>query len=78
MTDYAPIDCGLHSTYELAIMQQRILELSWQDADHGVQTGAVTPLDLFARNGEEYMRVREANGNEQLIRLDWIITCTIL
>ena len=51
MTDYTPVDCGLHSTFELAIMQHQQIRLSWLD-NNAVLTEMVLPTDLFTRNGE--------------------------
>ena len=53
MTDYTPVDCGLHSNYELAIMQHQPVRLSWQDNEASVHTETVLPTDLVTRNGEK-------------------------
>lgn len=71
MTDYTPVDCGLHSSYELAIMQHRQVGLSWL-ADATVRTGTVLPTDLVTRNGEEFLRITRAGGSSLDIRLDHI------
>jgi Rho-binding antiterminator len=73
MTDYTPIDCGIYSEYELAIMQQNVLQLTWQDADGTMHIGVCQPLDLRTRQGEEFMLVRDAAGMEREIRLDHIM-----
>ncbi|MGB5261720.1 MAG: transcriptional antiterminator, Rof [Gammaproteobacteria bacterium] len=78
MTDYRPIDCGQHSDYELAIIQQRRLRLSWHDPAGVSHTRTVTPVDVFTHRGEEFMRVREVDGLEHLIRLDRITACAFL
>ncbi|HAJ92405.1 MAG TPA: transcriptional antiterminator, Rof [Gammaproteobacteria bacterium] len=72
MTDYIPVDCGLHSEYELAIMHQDKLELGWRDADGKVHIEMVFPLDLRTRNSEEFMVIAGADGTELEIRLDHI------
>ncbi|MEN8204664.1 MAG: transcriptional antiterminator, Rof [Pseudomonadota bacterium] len=72
MTDYTPIDCGLHSQYELAILQHRKLRLSWCDADGTGHIETVTPTDLLTRNREEFMVVTGEHGVEHEIRLDRI------
>ena len=66
MTDYTPVDCGLHSSYELAIMQHQQVRLSWLDNAASVHT------DLVTRNGEEFMRISRARGDSLDIRLDRI------
>lgn len=75
MTDYTPIDCGLYSEYELAIMHRHTLQLTWQGTDGTWHIGACRPLDLRARQGEEFMLVRDASGAELEIRLDHILRC---
>ena len=72
MTDYRPVDCDLHSEYELAIMQRSKIMLSWQDVAGSVHTEAVSPLDLRTRNGEEFMVFSTGTGTEREIRLDHI------
>ena len=49
MTDYTPVDCGLHSEYELAIMQRRRLALSWHDEVQIDYSETVTPVDLYTQ-----------------------------
>ena len=71
MTDYTPVDCGLHSRYELAIMQHQQVRLSWQ-AEATLHTETVLPTDLVTRNGEEFLRITRAGGNSLDIRLDHI------
>ncbi len=77
-TDYVPVDCGLHSEYELAVMQHRKLHLCWRDDGQTVQSGTVTPLDLYTADGEEYIIVRDAQGSQKHIRLDRITACKTL
>ena len=72
MTDYRPIDCGLHSQYELAILQRRELKLRWCDVEGSIHIESVTPVDLLTRNHEEFMVVSDKHGMEHEIRLDRI------
>jgi Rho-binding antiterminator len=74
MTDYTPIDCGLHSEYELAIMRRQSLRLAWNDARGTPHIGVYRPLDLHTRDGEEFMVVADADGTESQIRLDYIMS----
>ena len=73
MTDYRPIDCGLHSEYELAILQRRRLHLTWLGSDHATYSEIVTPTDLVTREGEEFMIISRRGGETVEIRLDRII-----
>jgi transcriptional antiterminator Rof (Rho-off) len=72
VTDYQPVDCDLHSEYELLIMQHSKIKLSWQDSAGVIHTEAVFPLDLRSRSSEEYMVFSTGTGTEREIRLDHI------
>jgi len=72
MTDYTPVDCGLHSKYELAIMHRQALRLTWRDSNGELHTQTVLPADLRSRHHEEFLAVTGEDGAEQEIRLDRI------
>lgn len=71
--DYIPIDCGLHSQYELAIMQQTKTVIRWIDDQQIQHDETIEPLDLITRNKKEYMTVKTGNNEIIDIRLDKII-----
>lgn len=71
-TDYQPVDCGLHSEYELAIMHASMLRVSWQDSSGAKHCGRLLPKDLYSRNGEEFMVALTPRGETLEIRLDRI------
>jgi Rho-binding antiterminator len=75
MTDYKPIDCGLYSEYEVAILHHSRLRLSWRDCTETVHIELVTPNDLRTRRGEEFLVVTGQHGGQQEIRLDRILHC---
>ena len=70
VTDYRPVDCDLHSEYELVFMQRSKIVLTWQEVAGSIQTEAVLPLDLLTRSGEEFMVFLTGTGTEHEIRLD--------
>ena len=72
MTDYIPIDCAVHSGYELAIMHHQRLRLTWRDDDGIIHIKLVTPTDLRTLNHEEFLDVTDALGDSYSIRLDRI------
>lgn len=72
MSDYTPIDCGLYSEYELAIMRRKKLRISWLGDDGLAHMAIVTPLDLQTRSGAEYLIARDHAGNPLDLRLDCI------
>jgi Rho-binding antiterminator len=75
MTDYIPVDCGLHSEYELAVMHRDRRRLSWRGSDSSVHTGTLTPVDMCTRDSEEFMVLRDTDGAVLEIRLDRILRC---
>jgi Rho-binding antiterminator len=72
-TDYKPIDCGLYSEYELAIMHGDRLRLSWRDPEGNAHIGNVIPTDLRTRNGAEFLIATGQEGITLVIRLDRIL-----
>ena len=73
MAAYQPVECGLHSEYELAIMQGRVLQLSWEMPNGQTRSIRVKPIDIFTRNHEEFLLVTY-HGEQEEIRLDRIIS----
>jgi Rho-binding antiterminator len=72
MSDYTPIDCNLHSEYELAIIQGKRLRTFWRDQDGRHGTEVLKPCDLLTRNHEEFLVVESPQGQQLEIRLDHI------
>jgi len=73
MTDYTPIDCALHSEYELAIMHAKRLRVSWRPPDDvQLQVEILKPLDLQTCNHEEYLLAERRDGQQLKLRLDCI------
>lgn len=72
MTDYRPIDCGLHSEYELAIMLHRKIRLTWRDSQEKHRE-TVLPEDIHTRDHAEYLVFRTEDGRQLEIRLDHVL-----
>ena len=75
---YEPIPCAIHSEYELAIMQQRHMQLVWQDIEGIQHISHVQPLDLVTEDHAEYLLLQDHEGQETKIRLDYIQQYRIL
>jgi len=71
MNDYRPIDCGLYSEYELAIIRRRPLHLVWAEGNV-IFDRIVLPRDLETRDGAEYLHAEYETGELLTIRLDRI------
>ena len=69
---YIPVECGLHSEYELAIMHQVMLQLAWTDQDGKTQHHNILPIDLKTMNKKEYLVGKTPEGEIIEIRLDKI------
>lgn len=72
MSEYTPIDCGLYSQYELAILHRRRLRVSWRDSRDEIHIAMLTPRDLQTRDGAEFMIAEDQDGQSLELRLDWI------
>ena len=77
MTDdnnaYIPIECRLHSEYELAIMHKGKCILKWNNANNIQQTETILPLDIFIKNKQEFLKFITTDNTTLEIRLDKII-----
>ena len=71
MTDYTPVDCGLHSDHELAIMHRDRRKPGWRDAAGAIHLETVIPVDLRTRCNEEFLVV-SIYRTQLEIRLDRI------
>jgi Rho-binding antiterminator len=69
---YTPIDCGVYSEYELAIMHRRRLYLHWQGDDGANHIESVMPKDLKTEEKREYLIAERQDGSTLKLRLDRI------
>jgi len=72
MSDYRPIDCGLYSRYEVAILHHQRLRLRWVDADGTPHLATLRPEDLQTLAGEEFLVGTTLDGHPLRLRLDRI------
>lgn len=72
-TDYTPIDCGLYSEYELAIMHRERLRMHWRDEQGTDHLETLRPTDLQTHEHQEFMYAVTDAGDERCIRLDRIL-----
>ena len=69
MVAYQPVSCDLHSRLELAILRRRSLRLEWQTGD-GLRVGTGAPVDIYTRDGAEWLEVDLVTGEHLRLRLD--------
>ena len=72
MSDYQPIDCGVHSELELLAMHRAQANLEIRQADDKIVEIYGRVLDVFAKQGAEYLRLATEEG-ELNVRLDRIL-----
>lgn len=75
---YQPISCALHSQYELAIMHQNKLQLSWLSEGQLVTETDISPIDVQTKNKAEYLIAVTADNKNLCLRLDHITEMRIL
>ena len=62
---YQPIACADHERLEFAALTRQWMELTVDDV---VQS--LLPLDVYTRNGAEWLRAQNAAGETVTVRLD--------
>jgi Rho-binding antiterminator len=72
MPDYVPIACVAHERLEFAVLKRQRLHLVCLVAGDRVEI-KVMPLDVYTREGAEWMRARKDDGQEMTLRLDTIL-----
>jgi len=78
MKNYQAIACAVHSKYELAILQKRVVSISWKDIDGILHQENLLPYDLLSSKGEEFLLAKTKEDDQRKIRLDYIISVTPL
>lgn len=68
---YTPIACVLHERLEFAVLRGLMLELSWEE-DGCSHTAWARPLDVYTRDGAEWLKIRLGDARELTLRLDRI------
>ncbi|WP_018078548.1 hypothetical protein [Thiobacillus denitrificans] len=66
MNDYRPIACADHERLEFAALTQQWLELTLE----GGMAQRLLPLDVYTRDGAEWLQAQTAAGDVVTLRLD--------
>lgn len=69
--DYKPISCISHERLEFAALKRQWLEVKVLQGEHAGRR-LLLPLDVYARDGVEWLEAQTESGEKQRIRLDWI------
>jgi len=68
MSDYQPIACVEHERLEFAVLRRFPITLLLKDG----RTLNGHALDVYTKEGAEWLRLREVTGAEHVLRLDEI------
>jgi Rho-binding antiterminator len=66
LNDYRPIACADHERLEFAALTQQWLELTLE----GGMAQRLLPLDVYTRDGAEWLQAQTAAGDVVTLRLD--------
>lgn len=71
MSDYRAITCSDHERLELAALKRQWLDLT---VTTGERTGSqrLLPLDVYTRDGAEWLLAESQSGEQLTLRLDWL------
>lgn len=69
---YQPIPCAQHDQLEFSVLRRLMLELEYHRDGEVARREKVCPLDVYTRDGAEWLKFKGGDGIEQAIRLDTI------
>ena len=71
MSDYRPIACADHERLEFAALTRQWLDLNVTTGD-GAGRQRLLPLDVYTRDGAEWLLAETEAGEQLTLRLDWL------
>lgn len=69
---YQPISCVDHERLEFAVLKRQWLEVRVKEGEHAGQH-RLLPLDVYAREGVEWLEAQTESGEKLSLRLDWLM-----
>lgn len=71
MSDYQPIACADHERLEFGALTRQWLDV---EVTAGDQAGPrrLLPLDVYTRDGAEWLVAQTESGEKLTLRLDWL------
>lgn len=69
--DYTPISCVIHERLEFAALKKQWLEIDVRQGEHASRQ-RLLPLDVYAREGVEWLEAQTESGKRVKLRLDWL------
>lgn len=68
---YRPISCVSHERLEFAVLKQQWLQIEVTQGEHAGKQ-RLLPLDVYAREGVEWLEAQTESGEKLKLRLDWL------
>jgi len=65
VSDYRPIACSDHERLEFAALKKQ-----WLDVRVGGEVQRLLPLDVYTRDGAEWLLAQSESGDQLTLRLD--------
>jgi Rho-binding antiterminator len=69
LSDYQPISCANHERLEFAVLRKQWLEIEVLSGEHAGKY-RLLPLDVYAREGVEWLEAKTETGEKLRLRLD--------
>jgi Rho-binding antiterminator len=71
VSDYRPIACPEHEQLEFAALKRQWLDVSVAAGDRAGRQ-RLLPLDVYTRDGAEWLLAETESGERLTLRLDWL------
>jgi Rho-binding antiterminator len=71
VNDYRPIACADHERLEFAALTRQWLDVTVETGGRA-GAGRLLPLDVYTRDGAEWLLAETEAGERLTLRLDWL------
>ncbi|KVW98012.1 transcriptional antiterminator, Rof [Thiobacillus denitrificans] len=71
MSDYRSIACSDHERLEFAALKRQWLDVNLTTGDRAGRQ-RLMPLDVYTRDGAEWLLAETESGEKLTLRLDWL------
>lgn len=78
MNKYIPIACEVYGNYELAILRHAQMRFCWHARGGIARIESLVPMSIRTHRQGEFIVLRNRRGGVRVVRLDHIISATLL
>ena len=71
MSDYRTIACADHERLEFSVLKRQRLDVNVTTGDRAGRQ-RLMPLDVYTRDGAEWLLAEPESGERLTLRLDWL------